>query len=216
MRHSVNNDHRPTCDGSVTELQDANQSMVRSTNPQDGTIGRVALPREYTSESCPIASALEIIGERWTLLIVRDSFYGVRRFSDFHSHLRIPRAVLSERLAFLVERDLLAKVAGPNGRDEYELTAKGLRLWPTMWSLINWGNENFYEATKRRTYRHDGCGGVIGQDRVCSGCRQSPDPGELIVQPPHRSGERTVRADPISRALQHPHRLLEPIRAAES
>jgi DNA-binding HxlR family transcriptional regulator len=53
----------------------------------------MALPREYTAESCPIARSLEIIGERWTLLIVRDAFYGVRRFSDFRAHLGIPKAV---------------------------------------------------------------------------------------------------------------------------
>ncbi len=176
----------------------------------------MALPREYTSESCPIARSLEIIGERWTLLIIRDAFYGVRRFSDFHSHLGIPRAVLAERLAFLVEHDVLAKVAGPSGRDEYELTASGLRLWPTIWSLINWGNDNFYEMPKRRTYRHDGCGGTIRQDRVCSGCGQVPDASELVVHPPRRRRDRAGRVDPITRALQHPHKLLQPIRPDES
>src|SRR6516162_8127484 len=80
-------------------------------------IESVALPREYPAESCPIARSLEIVGERWTLLIVRDAFYGVRRFSDFHSHLGIPKAVLAERLAFLVEQRVLTKEAG-----EYELT----------------------------------------------------------------------------------------------
>ena len=190
--------------------------MVRSPNPQDGIIGDVALPRTYTSESCPIARSLEVVGERWTLLIIRDAFYGVRRFSDFHGHLGIPRAVLSERLAFLVGQDVLVKVAGPNGRDEYELTARGLRLWPTMWALIGWGNENFYDATKRRTYRHDGCGGTIRQDGVCSGCGQLPDANELVVHPPRRPRDPAPRVDPITRALRHPHKLLEPIRPDES
>jgi DNA-binding HxlR family transcriptional regulator len=70
---------------------------------------------------------LEIVGERWTLLIMRDAFYGVRRFSDFHSHLGIPKAVLAERLTFLVTEEVLTKVAG-----EYELTAKGRQLWPMI------------------------------------------------------------------------------------
>jgi hypothetical protein len=56
---------------------------------------RMALPREYAGQDCPVARALEIIGERWTLLIVRDAFYGVSRFSDFRDHLGIPRAVLT-------------------------------------------------------------------------------------------------------------------------
>jgi DNA-binding HxlR family transcriptional regulator len=190
--------------------------MVRSTNFQGGIIGGVALPREYTSESCPIARSLEIVGERWTLLIVRDAFYGVRRFSDFHTHLGVPRAVLAERLAFLVEQGVLAKAAGRSGREEYELTARGLQLWPTLWSLINWGNENFYGAAKRRTYRHDGCGGIIRQDRICSDCGQAPGPGELVVHPPDRPRDRAGRVDPVTRALQRPHKLLEPIRPGES
>src|ERR1700753_783368 len=90
---------------------------------------RVALPREYPAESCPIARSLEIVGERWTLLIVRDAFYGVRRFSDFRVHLDIPKAVLAERLALLVDEGVFAKVEGA-----YELTAKGRRLWAIGWS----------------------------------------------------------------------------------
>ena len=60
----------------------------------------------------PIARSLEIVGERWTLLVVRDAFYGVRRFSDFRAHLGIPKAVLSERLSLLVDEGVLAKAAG--------------------------------------------------------------------------------------------------------
>src|SRR6516165_385090 len=109
----------------------------------------MALPREYPAESCPIARSLEIVGERWTLLIVRDAFYGVRRFSDFRSHLGIPKAVLAERLAFLAEQRVLTKQAG-----EYRLTARGTQLWPLIWSMITWGNENYLGKASRRTYRH--------------------------------------------------------------
>src|ERR1700754_1837693 len=101
--------------------------MVRSTNLQDWMLSTMALPREYPAESCPIARSLEIVGERWTLLIVRDAFYGARRFSDFHSHLGIPKAVLAERLTFLVNEGVLSKEAG-----EYRLTAKGKELWPLV------------------------------------------------------------------------------------
>ena len=96
----------------------------------------MALPREYTAESCPIARSLEIIGERWTLLIVRDAFYGVRRFSDFRAHLGIPKAVLAERLSLLVAEGVLTKTTTGRRHDEYVLTEKGRRLWPTIWSLI--------------------------------------------------------------------------------
>lgn len=173
----------------------------------------VALPREYTSESCPIARSLEIVGERWTLLILRDAFYGVRRFSDFCAHLGIPKPVLSQRLALLVGEDVLNKVAGDRGRDEYELTAKGRRLWPTIWSLINWGNENYIAKPNRRTYRHTDCGGTIDSERVCSRCGQRPDADDLVVYAPPRARDRGVRDDAVSRALRRPHRLLQPIDA---
>lgn len=173
----------------------------------------VVLPREYASESCPIARSLEIVGERWTLLIVRDAFYGVRRFSDFRAHLNIPKAVLAERLVLLVDEGVLKKVAGGHGRDEYELTVKGRRLWPTIWSLINWGNQNYLAEVHRRTYRHADCGGSINKDRLCSNCGQLPHVADLVVYAPERSRDRSVRDDPVSRALRRPHRLLEPIEA---
>jgi DNA-binding HxlR family transcriptional regulator len=165
----------------------------------------VALPREYPAESCPIARSLEIVGERWTLLIMRDAFYGVRRFSDFRSHLGIPKAVLAERLAMLVAEGVLNKAAG-----EYELTAKGRQLWPIIWSMINWGNENYVEKPSRRTYRHADCGGVIGTDRFCQQCAQVPEVDDLIVHPPRRP-RNPNRDDPISVGLRRPHRMLEPI-----
>jgi DNA-binding HxlR family transcriptional regulator len=168
----------------------------------------MALPREYPAESCPIARSLEIVGERWTLLILRDAFYGVRRFSDFRSHLGIPKAVLAERLAFLVSEGVLTK-----STSEYELTEKGRQLWPMIWSMISWGNENYLAKSSRRSYRHADCGGVIGQDRVCLGCARVPDAGDLVAHPPRRPRD-PGRDDPVSAALRRPHRLLEPIQGA--
>jgi DNA-binding HxlR family transcriptional regulator len=174
----------------------------------------VALPREYVAESCPIARTLEIVGERWTLLVIRDAFYGVRRFSDFRAHLDIPKAVLAERLSLLVDEGVLARAAGEGRRGEYVLTAKGRRLWPTIWSLATWGNENYVERAQRRSYRHADCGGAIGAERTCSSCGQIPDVGDLVVHPPRQPRERAVRHDPVSEALRCPHRLLEPIKPA--
>lgn len=168
-------------------------------------IEAVALPREYPSESCPIARSLEIVGERWTLLIMRDAFFGVRRFSDFRNHLGIPKAVLADRLALLVKEEVLAKADS-----EYELTAKGAQLWPMIWSMISWGNENYLEKPSRRTYLHAECGGVIGQDRRCGRCDQIPDVADLIVHPP-RGPRNPNRDDSVTVALRRPHRMLEPI-----
>jgi DNA-binding HxlR family transcriptional regulator len=186
--------------------------MVRSTNLQ-AYDRRVALPREYTAESCPIARSLEIVGERWTLLVVRDAFYGVRRFSDFQAHLDIPKAVLAERLSLLVDEEVLVKEAGRRGRDEYLLTEKGRRLWPIIWSLAGWGNEHYVDRPQRKSYRHADCGGGIGPDRVCCSCGQLPDVADLVMYPPRRPRERSTRRDPVSEALRKPHRLLEPFSA---
>jgi DNA-binding HxlR family transcriptional regulator len=166
----------------------------------------MALPREYTSEVCPIARSLEIVGERWTLLLVRDAFYGVRRFSDFHAHLGIPKAVLAERLSLLVDESVLAK---SDAGGEYTLTSKGLRLWPTIWSLLSWGNENYIDHPNQRTYRHSECGGTIGADRDCAECGQVPNVADLVLHPPRRPRDR--RSDPVSTVLRKPHRLLTPI-----
>lgn len=168
----------------------------------------MALPREYAEEICPIARSLEIVGERWTLLVVRDAFYGVRRFSDFRAHLNIPKAVLSERLSFLVEEGVFAKQAVSDGRDEYVLTAKGRKLWPALWSLVSWGNENYVDQLHRRAYRHADCGGNIGPDRVCAKCGQLPEVADLVLHPPRRP---RTHNDAVSAVLRQPHRMLEPI-----
>jgi DNA-binding HxlR family transcriptional regulator len=169
----------------------------------------MALRRDYASQSCPVARSLEVIGERWTLLVVRDAFYGVRRFSDFHAHLGIPKAVLSERLTRLIDNGVMTAVPGTGGKDCYELTARGRTLWPTIWALIAWGNDNFYEPESRRSYRHAECGGTIAADRICDACQAIPEPGDLIVHPPRR--RRNTHDDPVSVALRQPHHLLEPL-----
>jgi DNA-binding HxlR family transcriptional regulator len=71
------------------------------------------LGKDYENQDCALARALEVVGERWTMLIVRDAFYGVRRFNDFQAHLDIPKAVLSDRLAGLVDEDILERIPDP-------------------------------------------------------------------------------------------------------
>jgi DNA-binding HxlR family transcriptional regulator len=153
---------------------------------------------------------LEIVGERWTLLIIRDAFYGVRRFNDFRDHLDIPRAVLTARLNLLVEHDVLARSAATSGRDEYVLTDKGQRLWPTLWSLISWGNEFYLPPGRQRPFTHLGCGGSIRADGGCETCEARPDP-HAVVMHPRPASNRSTKTDPASRALSSSRRLLEPL-----
>jgi DNA-binding HxlR family transcriptional regulator len=172
----------------------------------------MALPREYLSEDCAIARALEVIGERWTLLILRDAFQGVTRFSDFRDHLEVPRAVLAERLSLLVGHGIMARVTAASGRDEYVLTAKGKELWPTIWSLQSWGAKHYVPEERRRPYTHTGCGGAVTPDGRCGACGARPGPDELTVHPrPAPSPITAHKTDQVSRTLAAPHQLLTPI-----
>lgn len=170
----------------------------------------MALPRRYPEENCPIARSLEVLGERWTLLVVRDAFYGVRRFTDFHTHLGIPKAVLSQRLTLLVQEGVLGTVASvAAGRDEYVLTAKGLRLWPLLRALAQWGGEHYQTAEQRQAFTHAECGGRVDSQGLCARCGKTPDPADVMTSPPRQT--RAGRDDAISGALRRPHRMLEPI-----
>lgn len=95
-------------------------------------------------EACNLARAIDVIGDRWTLLILRAALYGVRRFDDFHSELGCPRTVLSGRLRKLVDTGLLTKrmykLPGKRARPEYLLSAIGLSLRPILIGLTQWGD----------------------------------------------------------------------------
>jgi DNA-binding HxlR family transcriptional regulator len=99
---------------------------------------------DYDTENCTIGAALGIVGEKWTFLVLREAFNGVRRFDDIRRRIRAPRQILSDRLGRLVEQDLLRKVPyreqGQRSRSEYRLTQKGLDLFPVMVALLEWGN----------------------------------------------------------------------------
>lgn len=173
----------------------------------------MALGTGYAQQNCSIARALEIVGERWTMLVLRDCFYGVRRFGDLLAHLDISRAVLTERLNTLVEGGLLERrTAG--GHPEYLLTEAGIAFWPTLFSLSRWGERYASEGGRTRTFSHAGCGGVVDDLGRCPSCGATPAPADLIVSFVEGSaGHR--RSDPVSLALRTPHRLLEPLGSAE-
>jgi DNA-binding HxlR family transcriptional regulator len=109
------------------------------------------LNREYRDQNCSVARALEIVGERWTLLIVRDAFLGRRRFDEFQESLGIARNVLTDRLTRLVEEGILERVRYSERpeRHEYHLTPKGRDLQIAMAGLRQWGDKYLSEKPPR-------------------------------------------------------------------
>jgi DNA-binding HxlR family transcriptional regulator len=172
----------------------------------------MTLPKDYAGERCSLARALEVVGERWTLLIVRDAFFGVRRFGDFAAHLDIPRAVLTQRLASLAEAGVLAAVPGAHGHDEYVLTGKGADLWPAVRALLAWGDEHFSAIGPRRVFRHAADDGDVASSGVCAACGAMIGSADLVVAPGPGLAAIAPKEDPVSLALNAPHRLLQPIR----
>ena len=179
----------------------------------------MALPKDYAGDGCSMSRALEVVGERWTLLVVRDAFFGVRRFGDFIAHLGIPRAVLTDRLASLVREGVLTVVPGGHGHDEYALTGKGVSLWPVVRGLLAWGDDHYSEAGPRRLFHHAADDGEVGEDGVCARCGGVVAPGDLVMtpgpglgQPGHAGQQAKPMQDVVRVALAAPLRLLEPIR----
>lgn len=170
------------------------------------------LGKEYAAQDCSIAGALELIGERWTLLIVRDAMYGVRRFTDFQAHLDVPKAILSKRLAGMVRNGILAREPDPEhpGRHLYELTPAGRELWPVLHALLIWGAH--HHRTNSRVFKHASCDTQLADDGSCPACKLTPAVEEIITEP--KRGRQPLRDDPVAVALRGPHRMLEPLDTA--
>ncbi|MEU3789105.1 winged helix-turn-helix transcriptional regulator [Streptomyces fructofermentans] len=170
----------------------------------------MALGKDYAAQECSMARALEIIGERWTLLVIRDAFYGVRRYNDFLVHLGIPRAVLAARLRTLTGAGVLARHRYQESppRDEYVLTERGQALWPTVRSLALWGRVHFTERQLRH-FRHAPCGTELGPYGECPSCGTVVPLGDIEMTP--GPGLDLSPEDPVSRALLAPRRLLQPL-----
>ena len=130
------------------------------------------LPNDYEGQNCSIARALEVVGERWTLLIIRDVFLGIRRFEDLQRDLGVARNVLQVRLERLVEEGILVKRPYQERplRSEYRLTEKGADLWPVLVALLQWGDRYGIEGERPTILRHRGCGGELDDRRRCVAC----------------------------------------------
>lgn len=131
---------------------------------------------DLSSENCSLARALAVVGDRWTLLVLREAFLKTRRFEDFQLRLGIARRVLTERLAGLVENGVLEKVAYQQRpvRHEYRLTDKGLALYPVILSLVHWGDAHLGDGNGPPViHRHKACGHDFRSVLTCSECGEA-------------------------------------------
>ncbi|SER92978.1 winged helix-turn-helix transcriptional regulator [Halopseudomonas bauzanensis] len=128
---------------------------------------------ELDQQPCSLSRTLAVVGDRWTLLVLRDCFLGVRRFDEFEKRLGVTRHVLADRLKKLVEYGVLAKVPYQQRplREEYRLTERGLELHSVMLALVSWGDRHMAdERGAPIRHIHKGCGQVMRPVTVCSEC----------------------------------------------
>jgi Predicted transcriptional regulators len=113
----------------------------------------MAKRRDNQTETCPVARSLDLVGDRWCLLIVRDAFDGVRRFSEFQRRLGVARSILADRLRLLVEAGIFAISPASDGTSyqEYVLTPKGERLFPVIVALRQWGEQHLFGSRDARS-----------------------------------------------------------------
>jgi DNA-binding HxlR family transcriptional regulator len=147
----------------------------------------------WDRSNCSVAGTLAVVGEKWSLLVLREAFLGVRRFADLQRNLGAPKAVLTDRLATLVDQGILRRVPyqaeGERQRHEYRLTEKGIDLYPTLVALMQWGDKYLAEGTPPPLeLHHRDCGAPVHLGIVC-------DDGHEL------SGAREVRAVPRSAAV---------------
>jgi DNA-binding HxlR family transcriptional regulator len=158
---------------------------------------------------CSIASTLQVIGDRWTLLVLRDAFRGVRRFDDFAADLGIARNLLADRLGRLVEHGILAKVPYQERpvRHEYRLTAKGRDLSPALVAFMHWGDKHLAADEPPVVLVHDACGEPLDQVFVCWRCDETLTPRQIRSRPGagHVRPVDTDAPDAPASARRHVH-----------
>src|ERR1700751_830134 len=139
---------------------------------------------ELETEACSVARTVSVIGDRWTLLILRDCFLRVRRFEDFQKRLGITRPILASRLKKLVDEFVLVKVPYQQRppRYEYRLTQKGLDLYPIVMAIVHWGDVHMAGKKGRPVlHQHLDCGKTFEPVVVCSECGEPVDPKRVHV-----------------------------------
>ena len=143
---------------------------------------------DWSIDNCTVQRALQVLGDRWSFVVLREVFNGIRRFDDMRTRTAIPRQVLTDRLARLVEEGLLRREpyreAGQRQRQEYRLTGKGLDLYPVLVALNDWGSAYYSDPEgSPLTFRHRGCGGEVGAVLRCEHGHTVDDLRDVVPSP---------------------------------
>lgn len=169
--------------------------MMEPTGPPAGTL-RGMERRSFRDVNCSIAQTLEVAGEWWSMLIVRDLFLGVRRFDDLANRLGISRNVLTQRLGSLADHGVIERRPYQQRplRHEYVLTPKGRDLWPVIDALRQWGDRWAAPDGPRVLLRHRGCGAVADPALRCGHCGEPVEAGDFVTVAGPGADERTLVA----------------------
>lgn len=142
----------------------------------------------FATDNCTVGRAMEILGERWTFVVLREVFNGVRRFEDMRRHTGIPRQVLTNRLAALVDHDILRREpyreAGQRERHEYRLTTRGLDLYPVLVAVARWGDRYLADPDGPPVdFVHRDCEQPVQVHLACEAGHEVPDPRQVATRP---------------------------------
>jgi len=141
--------------------------------------------KSFVGMDCSVAQCLEIVGEWWTMLIVRDAFLGVTRFEDFQRRLGISRNILQQRLTKLVDAGVFVRVPYSEHppRHDYRLTPKGRDLWPVLTAMRQWGDAYAAPDGPPLEVVHDACGAAAPLVLACSSCESVVGPRDVHIRP---------------------------------
>ena len=154
--------------------------------------------RDFPRDACSVASTLEIVGERWTLHVLREAFLGVRRFEDFRRNIGVARNILSDRLNTLVAEGILRRerYSEHPPRYEYRLTRKGVDLYGILIELMKWGNRWTPQPEgPALVLRHKDCGAVMEPVHACPDCGEQVHAWDLQALPGPATTLRAASAE---------------------
>jgi DNA-binding HxlR family transcriptional regulator len=192
--------------------------VSKRSTPRAGAASRAASKRAHQHDEAldlshrlqadSVGRALTLVGERWTMLILREAFFGVRRYGQFASNLGIPRPTLSLRLRTLSDAGLLERVRYSTDPDRYEyrLTTAGRDLFPAVIALMRWGDEHFAGPEGAPiVLRHDSCGNATHPHVTCDVCGEeintrnvTPERGPGYSTKQRSQARESPRANPPS------------------